>query len=172
MSFAIQLGCPKFEIFDNDIVDETINVEEAIELIFPLETEFLIMIWNKVCIPLTYKYDVSIMINDFISILNFMNSDQGKELVIEWPSNTFSGNWILSKSKNKINISSKWTAVIGDIETQLNERNSILMDQKLFEIEIRKILCFLNSALKKSGLDLDKIYDYNHLKESIGEENY
>jgi hypothetical protein len=111
------------------------------------------------------------MINDFISILNFMNSDQGKELVIEWPSNTFSGNWILSKSKNKINISSKWTAVIGNIETQLNERNSILMDQKLFEIEIRKILCFLNSALKKSGLDLDKIYDYNHLIESIGEEN-
>jgi hypothetical protein len=45
------------------------------------------------------------------------------------------------------------------------------MDQKLFEIEIRKILCFLNSALKKSGLDLDKIYDYNHLIESIGEEN-
>lgn len=55
---------------NNRTVDENDSkLMEAIETIFPMRTEAAIMVWNYVSIPLSYKYDISYMINDIIIVI-------------------------------------------------------------------------------------------------------
>ena len=56
MKFLIQANSPECTMnFDK----EDYNLATAIETIFPLMTENAILMWHHLCIPLSYKYDIS-----------------------------------------------------------------------------------------------------------------
>ena len=59
MHFYIQTSNPY--IANKTNADDN-KLSEAIESIFPMDTEELILFWNHVGIPLSYKYDISYMI--------------------------------------------------------------------------------------------------------------
>lgn len=71
-SFEIQLSNPQLTyVFDSEV--ET--MDEAIETIFPMDTEYAIVKWNYHFIPIGYKYDVSCLYNDFREIINFCKNN-------------------------------------------------------------------------------------------------
>ncbi|MEO7594939.1 MAG: hypothetical protein ABI134_27225, partial [Byssovorax sp.] len=43
---------------------------DAVQTVFPMATESMIMVWSGVYIPLGYKYDVSLMVDDIIDLCN------------------------------------------------------------------------------------------------------
>ena len=69
MNFYIQTSNP-YIINETNAYDNKLS--EAIESVFPMNTEELILFWNHVGIPLSYKYDISYMIDDILMILKNM----------------------------------------------------------------------------------------------------
>lgn len=139
---------------------ESMNLEDAIESIFPLDTEDLILIWNSLSIPLTYKYDISLMILDFIKVFHFLKDNKVDKLEIHWASNTFASIWRLKKRNASVEIKSEWKTVNGGAEgifNKLNE-NTILIND--FAEEIKKLLIFLKNSIEKSGINCNLIEDF------------
>lgn len=144
--------------------EEVMNLEDAIESIFPLETEYLILIWNNIFIPLSYKYDISIMILDFIKIYNFLNDNKIEKLEIHWASNTFASIWRMEKNNDYVRIKSEWKTVNGGTEDKLNKFSDITISKILLIEEIRKLMIFLKCSIKKSITNYKQIEDFEALE--------
>lgn len=137
MNFRIQASSPKFtNIFDKH--DE--NLSEAIETVFPLWTENLFIIWNSIHVPLSYKYDISIMLVDILRMIEHINSRITGDLKISWASNTFKCEWNILWDEKKLIISSKWENIIGNIEKVLSESGDIMTTRKEFLAEWKKVI--------------------------------
>lgn len=160
--FKIQISNPAILAFNSEM---NINLEDAIEAIFPPETEHAFLIWNHKFIPLNYKYDVSLMILDLIKIIGFLKDPKTETIEIHWPSNTFACIWNLKKeNQGLIKIHSSWQSVIGGMEDLLNKFGVINIDSKKMEEEIIKLLSFVKTALDKSNINREKIIDFDVLE--------
>src|SRR5262249_55440264 len=124
MIFAIQVSHPQ-TLHTAGGRENTIR--DAIETIFPMDTEYVLLIWNHLYIPLTYKYDVSVIYDDMMDMLRDLLSVSSGSRTIEWGSNTFRSSWSLSWSDSRLTIRSQWYSVIGSIEPLLNQRNQLVI---------------------------------------------
>jgi hypothetical protein len=129
MEFMIQASDPQPSKF---VSAEGLSLGEALETIFPLTTEFALLAWNDVYVPLTYKYDISIMIDDVIGMLNKIVSVEDGTATIYWPSNNFSSKWILSWNTSGLSIETVWESVIGGTESLLNRAPYLEIDKNEF----------------------------------------
>ena len=162
--FSIQIGDPVTTEFC-DPNDK--NIEEAIETIFPLDNEFAFIIWNYIFIPITYKYDVSVMINDVLYILNEVRSKHAGRLEVHWASNTFSSVWNIKFGASKVEIKSVWYDTLGRLKNLLNEYSFIEVEKISFIEEWSKMLKFLLEKLKKSGYTVDMLADMDNLEGEV-----
>lgn len=137
MRFWIQASSPRFTYeFDSD--DE--SLEEAIETIFPLWAENLYFIWNNIHIPLSYKYDVSVMIMDILDMLENVEAKTVGDIKIRWSSDTFNCEWSVQWSDEELKICSEWKNVVGNVEEVLTDSGDIRMARKEFLSEWKKVL--------------------------------
>lgn len=134
------------------------SLGEIVESIFPLNTEFAILIWNDIYIPMTYKYDVSVILDDLMTMLTLMmNSEHGKR-VIHWPSNTFHAKWNLEWSANIVTIFANWESVIGGTEDLLNSVPDLSLEKQVFISEWGNILdTILNSIYGVQNLNISQV---------------
>jgi hypothetical protein len=160
----IQISNPLFSPLE---CDEELSMDEIIELLFPLENEYLFLIWNNIFIPLSYKYDISVILDDFIEIVNFLDQKNVVKQEIHWPSNTFSAKWILEKDDNKINITSEWFHTLGNLTTLLNSVNYMSIDQDTFRHEILKLLIFIKNTIQNNTSNQIKIINYASLEKIV-----
>jgi hypothetical protein len=149
MKFFVQASDPQTSCF---MSEDDLTLAEAIETIFPLHTDFAILVWNDVYVPLTYKYDISIIINDVLIMLASLIASEKGSTTIHWPSNTFRARWILTWSAAELVIISSWESVIGGTEFLLNKAPVLTIEKKVFLSEwvnlLRKVS---NSVLTRSG---------------------
>jgi len=73
MCFYIQASNPKSQ---DKVETGDGSLADAIENTFLLNTENAILMWNYICIPLSYKYDISYMIEDIVSLLSEMQNKE------------------------------------------------------------------------------------------------
>jgi hypothetical protein len=147
MNFRIQASCPQIIKIN---LEEDFSIGETIEDIFPMNNEEAIMVWNHTSIPLNYKYDISIMIEDIMEMLKTLLENEKGDLIIHWPSNTFRVDWFLEWNTN-LKITSDWANVVGDVESILNKKNILEIGKSEFIYEWKKLLQVLLTNLKKSG---------------------
>lgn len=138
LSFYIQASNPKFQYVEN-FDDESLS--DAIESAFPLNTENAILSWNYVSIPLSYKYDISYMMEDILKLLYDLQSKEDGKIVIHWLPDTFRSNWTLSWNNGKLEIQSQWECTVGHLERILNEKPNISLSINTFVSEWKEILC-------------------------------
>lgn len=162
--FKIQISNPEILciIDDNDT-----NIEEAIQTIFPLETEYAFLIWNHIFIPLSYKYDISLMIKDFTLIYKFLKDEKKEYMQLHWVSNTFASLWELTKKGDFIEIKTSWNSVIGKLESLLNAHSAMRIESTLFAKEIQNIIAFIKASLESVGYSSENLDDFLLLKECI-----
>ncbi|AWM79933.1 hypothetical protein DKL61_05930 [Gammaproteobacteria bacterium ESL0073] len=129
MIFSIQVSNPTYSTITNNDYD---SIGDLLEDIFPLNTEQCIMFWNHVCIPLSYKYDISIILDDIIFIINEVSNNTNGYLEIDWPSNTFSAKWYISWDSVDLKINTKWYNIVGNIESILNNVNELAIKKIAF----------------------------------------
>lgn len=169
MVFAIQVGNPRVNM---KVDDEDTKISEAIESIFLLDTEDLIMIWNNIRIPLSYKYDVSYMIDDILLMLKMLSSEEVGNLSIQWLPDVFRCNWNINWNKDEISIEAQWENIIGHLEELLNKYNRISMNTDDFIYEWKALLSILCNRLTQCGyketalIDMNKLVEqYNNIKD-------
>ena len=161
MHFSIQTSQPKNNA---KFCSEDKKLSEAIETIFPMMTEDGLIIWNTIRIPLSYKYDISYMIEDILCMLRAIreNHDGGK-LKIDWPSDTFACRWKLTWDRKNLAIDSDWRSVSGNIEQLLNKNNKIIIDSMDFVREWKMLLRVLITNLRQCGYNECSLIDMSEL---------
>jgi hypothetical protein len=144
MNFLVQASDPRPSklVGPNDS-----SLGEAIETIFPLCTEFALLVWNDVYVPLTYKYDISLMINDIIAMLGFVAARDEGSITVFWPSNTFRTRWILTWSATDLAITTTWESVIGGTESMLNKVASLDLDKNTFLLGWKPLLYKIKESI-------------------------
>lgn len=172
MKFAIQTSNPRVV---SDICPNDATIGEAIESIFPLLTEFAILIWNGVYIPLNYKYDVSEIFDDIVELVTCVALAPEGKLLVSWPSSTFRARWALSWSSREITIHASWDSVIGGTEQLLNTFPALIIDKALFLREwvtlLRKIHTLLLECLGTNSppFDIEPLNDAIALVDGLGQ---
>lgn len=139
-------------------LEESVSLDEVLELIFPLENEHAYLNWNHCHIPLSYKYDISVLTQDLIKIYDFTQNED-TELEIHWASNTFASVWHLQKINGHIHIQTKWENVSGGLTELLNTKTSNVIPVQDLESELSKILKFLKQTIINNVSNINYIED-------------
>lgn len=176
MDFRIQASNPRSmqvvakEI--QEIFEDIRDIPEALETVFPVWTESAIMVWRGIYIPLGYKYCISEMLPDIMTMLdNLMQVTSGQHFV-QWPPNTFAVRWRMQWSDDSLEIQAEWDTVIGFTEPLLAARSTLTIDKWAFMSEWKQVLGIALKALEEAGYraaqlpDLEKLQRiYNEIRE-------
>jgi hypothetical protein len=106
------------------------RLADAIELGFPMEADNAVVVWNDLSIPLNYKYDLSVILDDVLDILNHCLED--KKIKTWFASNTFTAQWTVDTHDEIVEVQSDWRAVISKNTNQLNQVPSISVPKMYF----------------------------------------
>lgn len=162
MIFCIQASNPRFQNITN-YNDECLS--EAIESVFPLNTEHAILMWNHISIPLSYKYDISYMVNDILIIINAIQKQNVGKMKIHWLPDTFRSDWLIEWNNDEVQINAQWECTMGHLEFMLNQKNSIRLSKVDFVNEWKEVFGVLIRGLKHCGYDKSKIKGMEDLVE-------
>jgi len=146
--FVIQASHPRY-LVARDAEDRALC--DAIQTVFPLETEYALMVWNWIYIPLSYKYDVSMMADDAVHLVaRMLSAEQGSER-IAWPSSTFAATWDVRWSGGTTTVHAEWRSVLGGTEASLAARPAIVVPTEDFVAEWKRPLEIIDAALRGAG---------------------
>lgn len=162
LSFYIQVSNPKLQKILNP-EDECLS--DAIESVFLLNTENAIMSWNYISIPLSYKYDISYMMEDLLNLLHCLQSMDTGEMVIHWLPDTFRCNWSILWECGELKIQSHWECTVGHLEKLLNDNSQVLISIKDFVNEWKGILYTVIEGLESCGYSDSRIRGMRQLLE-------
>lgn len=170
MNFFIQVSNPKYlhKIYDEDIE----SISDAVEDSFPLNTEDAFLVWNHIYVPLSYKYDISYMMEDIVKMLKGVLENEDGSLKICWLPDTFRCDWKIEWKAGEISILSHWNCTVGNLEELLNNNNSIKMPVEQFINEWKKLLELIVGVLKQNGyseVNLDGLDELISVYEKIND---
>lgn len=175
--FRIQASNPKINSNGAMEIEDISDLSDLIESAYILNTEDMIMFWNYIPIVVSYKYNLSELIDDILEMLFQLRTKEEGTLTIEWPSSSFHGVWNMSWQGNDcLTIDSEWTSVVGGTKKLLNDDSRIELSKKGFVAEWKKVLeniinglreinknNLLNSAIQKIEIEYKKIEKYGEL---------
>lgn len=164
MNFYIQAGNPRLQ---DEINFNDESLSDAIESLFILNTESAILMWNHICVPLSYKYDISYMIEDILDLLFSLQKKEFGRKTIEWLPDTFRCNWLIVWNAGNMEIQSKWECTIGHLEQILNKVPCVMLSVDTFLSEWKEVLRIIINGLEKGGYDDVHIKGMGHLREQF-----
>ena len=142
------------------------------ETIFPLLTEKAIIMWNHIPILLSYKYDISYMLDDILNMLFMVRTNEKGKMVISWLPDTFRCDWKIQWNEKNIKIKAEWGGIIGDWENILSKNSEVCLEVKEFRREWKKLLGLVIKSLRKCDYqesqikNMDKLLvEYNKISE-------
>jgi hypothetical protein len=163
-AFIIQASNPRAELI-HDIEDESLS--DAVQAVFPMETEDMLMVWNGIYVPLSYKYDVSLMVDDILDLCgNLLAATEGHR-VIWWPSNTFAAVWDVKWCSNVVTIKAQWHRVVGGTEALLAAKPCISIPVDDFLAEWKRPLELVADALRGAGYTQEQISRVSDIDEAV-----
>ena len=161
MAFLIQTGNPALERTADRQVE---GLALAIQTVFPLTTEAAILVWNRVPVQLSYKYDFGDVTHDLLPMLDDVLSRSAGTTSVHWSSTTFSARWDMRWAGTRLEVVAKWESIAGGYEDVLNQRNRVELDRLQFLCEWKGPLHAILRALTESGItvadpagDLDQL---------------
>lgn len=160
VSFYIQAGNPRVRY--RAVLEQRV-LSEAIEDMFLLNTENVILSWNYIGIPVSYKYDISYMIGDILNLAYALQTCAEGNIKIDWLPDTFRCDWSVRWENNIIEIESYWECTVGHLEDILNKKNKIKITVNEFLNEWKKVLENIITGLNVCGYDPESIPEMKKL---------
>lgn len=108
------------------------DLGDAIQIAFPLETADARVIWCGTSLPLSYKYDVSVIMEDVIGMLEWCHGRNAGRLQVNFGSDTFNADWALQLGTDSVVVTAQWNSVVGDCEKRLNESPLVMIGRSDF----------------------------------------
>ncbi len=149
MPFWIQTSSPT-PVNATGVTDE--DLSEAIETCFPMETERAFICWDGVNMPLCYKYDVSVIIDAVVPMLQVLLAREEGVARVVLGSDTFDGQWLLEWDKEDLTITPTWESV--SVITPMVRENckKLEMRKDLFLAEWKGLLRKVIDGIRASGV--------------------
>ncbi len=162
MNFWIQASDPfSIVVAGGKVAD----LAEAIETIFPMNTEAAILVWGRANIRVSYKYDLSVVIDDLLPMLWEIMSQESGQYLVYFASNTFSATWNIFWERDKLSISATWGNVCGWFDQDLANTSQLDIQVHKFLSEWKMILKKLILAIDKSGIAIERLNEYEKLQQ-------
>ncbi len=152
MDFCVQVCNPVFLYSPGETASD---LSEAIQTIFPMNTEKAIIVWNNTYIPICYKYDISVIVDDLLPMFsNLLERDKGYHQT-SFGSNTFNAKWNLSWSNGNLSILANWNSVTGNLDDLLSSNCSKLETTvNGFLGEWKELLRRISTSIDKSEISI------------------
>ncbi|WP_141578035.1 hypothetical protein [Actinomadura sp. WMMA1423] len=142
MSFWLQTGNPEtLEVGSGE------DMADATGQMYPMGTEDAILFWNRVPVRLEYRYDIPVLLDDLVSLLEEVQSPEFSQTEVYWGSDTFSAEWNIVRDGDSLRIDSRWNGVHGSYESLLNDRSQLTVRIDSFVAEWLKVLRRITSDL-------------------------
>ncbi len=158
MEFMIQAGHPQTTGIRSEEDD---RLEKAMKTIFPTYAEYAIMIWRDVAIPISYRYDIPLMIGDILDMINDMSKNETGSRHISWVPVFFKCSWNLVWNREMVDIMSVWENVALTPSGILNERSRMITNKEEFVAEWKMVLHNIQRGLLECGYELEDLKDYS-----------
>ena len=131
--FRIQTSAPR-TAKPQAVLGQADSLSDVIESLYLPNTEKAYLQWNWISIPLCYKYDISILIDDIVPMINELVAKGAGDYELTWPSDTFRATWRLSWQGGDLEIQAAWESVVGghDIVKALNNTPFLKMSKNGF----------------------------------------
>ncbi len=139
------------------------DLAEAIEVIFTLDDEnIMCMHWDKDNIYLTYKYDVGVIIEDLIFMIEILCTNNSGTEVISFGSSDFAARWKLKWDADDLNI--EWHRACSRKPTN---KPNLRISKKYFIIQWYYVLKNTLTSVKNSAIRIDNNNDVLDLAKLI-----
>ncbi|MFE5124979.1 hypothetical protein [Streptomyces sp. NPDC056669] len=142
MSFRLQTGNP-----ETLKVGPADDMADATGQMYPMETEDAILFWNRVPVRLEYRYDIPVLLDDLIPLLEEVQNPAFSQTQVHWGSDTFSTEWNIVRDGDFLRIDSRWDSAHGSYEFLLNDRSQLTVGIDSFVAEWLKVLRRITSDL-------------------------
>jgi hypothetical protein len=148
---------------NNSVFDaEDTKLSEAIYTIFPMEADDIRLFWGDACIPLSYRYDISTIIDDLIEMVQSIHEQIDGKWSVDWSSNTFATNWTFKWSGDYLEIQAIWRDEF-QADQYLKEHSLLCLDKTIYLREWNKIIDVLLKNLEICGYTMHHILGLNKL---------
>jgi len=164
IEFIIQASNPR-ALRNRDLDDETLS--DAVQSVFPMGTERAILVWNNMYVPLGYKYDLSLMVDDVIGLLEVMMASSQSKRRVSWASNTFASVWDIEWGSGKVSVQTQWNRVVGGTESILMGKPSVSVPEEDFLAEWKRPLEIVRDALRGAGYIHQQIPQMRRLEQVV-----
>jgi hypothetical protein len=157
MAFYFQLGNPRTNFIS---IEEEESLRDILENLFVLETEDLILSWNGTRVPISYKYDLPILIDDALELIDVININKSGKREVFWASDTFRSLWNISWDDRLVKCHSAWESTLGGIEQILNSRPDVECEKDAFLAEWGCLFYRIKNIIIKNDLNIALIANY------------
>lgn len=140
------------------------SLSDALEDVFSSESGLLVMQWNGLFVPLSYKYDVSWMTRDAIGMVEQL-MDGAHEVEVNFPSSGFNADWRVLVEGDRVVVHAEWRDVVGSLLDLLRDRSPLTYDRDAFVAEWQNLFSVVQTAIDFAGLDRALVYDYDRLEQ-------
>lgn len=164
-SFRIE---PKQPVPKVGLIGDASDLSDAIQSSFPMDTDNAVLHWNRVPIPICYKYDLSIIIESVLEVLECCLVVKTEEIC--FPSNTFHSVWTIKPNNTMVRISACWHSVTGGIESDLNKNSELVISKIYFLLQWSRLIEVALSGVRQANLyiqDPQQLYEAEALLERI-----
>ena len=160
MKLIIQVSNPRM-LRECDPDDESLS--DALQKVFPMDTEDAYLGWGAFSIPLNYKYDVSLMAEGAVNLVEAMLGSSSGEWSIGWPSNSFDCTWEVVWAECRFEARAAWRDVNVSNVDLLNLAGPISGDCEQFVAEWKALFELLYRALTDAGYRESQIRKLSNL---------
>lgn len=160
--FRIQAGSPAVVPVPDG--GRGLSLSDAMYVAFPPEADHCLLIWNHIFIPVSYRYDLSLMIDDCLDLTAALSAPGPVHFDVDWPSNTFAAHWDVEAFDDTVRIESSWETVLGSLAPLLNERSSLGTGRTEFLSEWRRLYAVLDERLHAAGCRSDLVTGMERLR--------
>jgi hypothetical protein len=151
VGFGIELGHTEC-LRRLDVSDSTLA--EAIQTVFPLEGH-AVLEWDGLEFKLNYKYDLSMMMEDLLSLLRAVLSTSSGEQEVNWPSSGFPYIWRISWNASTLEVVASSRDEVG--ATHLRSPQAFRSTRREFLVAWQPLLKRILTCLETAGYREDHI---------------
>ena len=162
MQFMIQAGNPRTNKRGRFA---TAGIGDAMSLIFPIYTEHALMVWQDVCIPISYGNDIGYMMEDILVMIRDLSEECKGMRHISWMPHFFKSRWTVRWNERNVWIMSRWENVLHASLSRLNSAPDIMMNKNDFIAEWKMILLNTLNGLDECGYDGNNLEGYSAVLE-------
>jgi hypothetical protein len=140
------------------------SLSDAAQTVFPLEERALLE-WNGLTLPLSYKYDISVMLEDIVEMVVAVGKTESGLFQVDWPSSGFPFHWTIKWDASEVEVHAQPRHEPGAVD--LMGREWVRVERGAFLGAWQELLITVLSCLEGAGYNNLQISGWARLRTAV-----